>query len=152
MRDDARTRAHEVLFAAFGSGGSIIHVNPYHAVDALLAAGWRPPVSDDTKAKATEVAADALRLGAISDVTAAADTVAALADAGLLAEPSHLDRLAAWADADPMRYLRIFSHAHGGTVEVGVGRWDDLCDIDEIDHDVQEAARRVLARLEATDG
>lgn len=125
MPDDARTRAHEALFSAFGSDGSIMHVNPYEAVDALIAAGWAPPpapfnpyhtetgnttpslapppalASDDVKARATSAVriAWATEGGAYdSDELRIAIAVDALAAAGLLAAPSHLDRLAAWAD------------------------------------------------------
>lgn len=114
MPDDARTRAHEALFSAFGSDGSIMHVNPYEAVDALIAAGWAPPpapfnpyhtetgnttpslapppapASDDVKARATSAVriAWATEGGAYdSDELRIAIAVDALAAAGLLRGP-----------------------------------------------------------------
>ncbi len=108
-------------------------------------------MNDDVKARAMEVAASAIvQSSRLAPTPLARQVVAELAAAGLLAAPSHLDRLAAWAAADPNRYFRVVMNV-ANRVQVGAGRWDDLCDIDEIDLDVQEAAPRVLARLEATD-
>ncbi len=113
MPDDARTRAHEALFSAFGSDGSIMHVNPYEAVDALIAAGWAPPpapfnpyhtetgnttpslapppalASDDVKARAIGAAKSATRAWCAGDGDDSWEEfiVEALADAGLLRGP-----------------------------------------------------------------
>lgn len=178
MPDDARTRAHEALFSAFGSDGSIMHVNPYEAVDALIAAGWAPPpapfnpyhtetgnttpslapppalASDDVKARATSAVriAWATEGGAYdSDELRIAIAVDALAAAGLLAAPSHLDRLAAWAAAEPMERSFTVDATGTGAFIATVGLWSQEGRVVEIDTDPQEAARRVLARLEATD-
>lgn len=158
MGDDARTRGTDVLDAAYSLppiadpnavqvGGGHVVVTYEQAVDALLAAGWRPPVSDDAKAKAFKVA-DAAIDGAQASGFSALRAVAALADAGLLAEPSHLDRLAAWADEHDER-VRL------DRWPAALSKWavaTPLHAVNELDEDVQVAARRVLARLEATDG
>jgi hypothetical protein len=66
--------------------------------------------------------------------------------AGLLAEPSHLDRLAAYVDQHPTHILRVYRNAIG-SVTVEVSRQPGFVVIEE-DADPREAARRVLARLE----
>ena len=77
-----------------------------------------------------------------------AEAVNALADAGLLAGPSHLDRLAAWADEHNISVdiVRAAFTTSSGTLTPWAASAEGAGT--EFDEDVQEAARRVLARLE----
>ncbi len=102
------------------------------------------------KARAREAAYDAGLRPYSSYVHAVVDAVAA---AGLLAAPSHLDRLAAWAEGASGRELAITTEDPQPEIKwlieacpAGVKPLDG--DVVEFDSDIQEAARRVLARLE----
>ena len=108
------------------------------------------PASDDVKARAIETARASWgnRLHWIAqDVIDR--TVSDLAAAGLLAGPSHLDRLAAWVSEHRMHTLRVYRFGWDAMVVEVVPRHRTI--VSEVDPDQQEAARRVLARLEATD-
>ncbi len=91
MTDDTRTRAIEAILADLRRGGGHGVVTAEQAVDALLAAGWRPPAETPTDVKRAALlhaclAAADVEIGPETTLVAIVKYVVdALAAAGLLA-------------------------------------------------------------------